>query len=166
MSPFKKEHINPASYDVTLSPFLLKVIPQDVIDPFDLENTLQVEMLSIPPLGLVLQPGFGYLGSTNEVIGDPEVKYAMHLHGKSTLGRCFLSVHATAGFGDPGFQGQITLEMTCVYPIRVYADMQIGQIEFDPTEGEPLSYASTGRYMGQNGPTIPKSLKHPWRKEV
>ena len=57
----------------------------------------------------VLEPGFLYLLSTRERIHTP-VDLVGRVDGRSSWGRVGLRVHATAGFIDPGFVGNITLE--------------------------------------------------------
>ena len=57
-----------------------------------------------------LKPGGFVLGTTIErVTLGPAV--AGKVEGKSSLGRIGLMTHVTAGFIDPGFDGQITLEL-------------------------------------------------------
>ena len=41
------------------------------------------------------------------------------------IGRLGILIHATAGFGDIGFDGNYTLEIFCVKPVRIYPDMLI-----------------------------------------
>ena len=53
----------------------------------------------------------------------------------------------TAGFGDVGFSGNWTLELTCVQPVRVYPGMEICQIYYQTTTGEILSQYH-GKYQG------------------
>lgn len=66
-------------------------------------------------------------------------------------------MHVTAGFIDPGFSGQITLEMTNInrIPILLRPGMRIGQIVFFRMEEEAhAAYGSLGNsYQGQMGPT-------------
>jgi dCTP deaminase len=81
------------------------------------------------------------------------------LDGKSSLGRLGVSVHATAGFGDPGFDGQWTLEVTCVLPVRLYAGMRVAQVRFHAVQGEVQQYA--GNYVEHaTGPVASRS----WRQ--
>ena len=79
----------------------------------------------------VVHPSEFILGNTVERIslGDDLVA---RLEGKSSLGRLGLIVHATAGYIDPGFDGNITLELSNVanLPILLYPGMKIGQISF------------------------------------
>jgi dCTP deaminase len=81
------------------------------------------------------------------------------LEGKSSLGRLGLLIHSTAGFIDPGFVGQVTLELSNVanLPIAIYPGMKIGQVSFymlsTPAE-HPYGSAEAGsKYQGQQGPT-------------
>lgn len=55
-------------------------------------------------------PGDFILASTMEEIILPD-DIAARVEGKSSLGRLGLAVHITAGFIDPGFHGQVTLEL-------------------------------------------------------
>lgn len=56
-------------------------------------------------------PGECMLATTAERIEVADDMVA-RVEGKSSWGRKFLMVHSTAGFIDPGFRGQITLELT------------------------------------------------------
>ncbi|MGD8684827.1 MAG: LAGLIDADG family homing endonuclease, partial [Chloroflexota bacterium] len=50
----------------------------------------------------------------------------------SSLGRLGLLIHSTAGYVDPGWKGNLTLELSNVanLPIELYFGMRIGQISF------------------------------------
>lgn len=100
-----------------------------------------------PELGWVLKPGIGYLMHTRERVWTR--KYNPVLDGKSSIGRLFLQVHATAGYGDPGFDGQYTLEVIVQHPIRVYPGMRFCQIRFHTIAGElSKTYDQVGHYTG------------------
>ena len=77
----------------------------------------------------------------------------------SSLGRLGLIVHATAGYIDPGFDGNITLELSNVanLPIRLYPGMKVGQISFfamSTPADRPYGHPSLGsKYKGQTVPT-------------
>ena len=79
----------------------------------------------------ILHPGEFVLGTTLERVRLPDDLVA-RLEGKSSLGRLGLLIHSTAGFIDPGWNGQVTLELSNVstLPITIYAGMKIGQISF------------------------------------
>jgi dCTP deaminase len=93
------------------------------------------------------------LGSTLERVGIPGDLVA-RLEGKSSLGRLGLLIHSTAGYIDPGFQGQITLEFSNVasLPIAIHGGMRIGQISFLQMT-TPVDTPYQGKYQGQSGPT-------------
>jgi len=81
------------------------------------------------------------------------------LNGKSSLGRLGLLIHSTAGYVDPGWKGNLTLELSNVanLPIALYRGMKIGQISFDrmssPVERPYGSRELGSRYQGQSTPT-------------
>lgn len=59
---------------------------------------------------LTLPPNSFCLAHTVETVALSG-RLAAQVNGKSSLGRIGLLVHATAGYVDPGFTGQITLEL-------------------------------------------------------
>lgn len=116
-----------------------------VIDPANPPELFSYSLEACP----VMVPGVLYLASTNEEAGSDF--YEPIIHGKSSLARLGLSVHETAGLGEPGFKYQWTLEMTCTHPIRLYPNMRIGQVVFETVKGEIKTYE--GNYRQQEGPT-------------
>lgn len=107
--------------------------------------------------GWVLWPDIGYLMHTKERISTS--MYNPIIDGKSSTGRLFISVHQTAGYGDPAFDGQYTLEVTCKHPVRVYADMLFAQVRFHRMQGRVLPYK--GNYTGEaaRGPVASRAWK-------
>ncbi len=77
----------------------------------------------------------------------------------SSLGRLGLLIHSTAGYVDPGWKGNLTLELSNVanLPIALYFGMRIGQISyFEMSSPVERPYGSKGlgsRYQGQSIPT-------------
>ena len=71
------------------------------------------------------------LGQTLEWVELPNDLVA-RLEGRSSLGRLGLLIHSTAGYVDPGWKGNLTLELSNVanLPIALYYGMRIGQISF------------------------------------
>lgn len=112
-----------------------------------------------PEKGWLLKPGIGYLMHTAERIWT--TKYVPVLDGKSSLGRLFMTAHVTAGYGDPGFNGQYTLEVVVTHPVIVYPGMRFCQIRFHTYIGEHLHYEKTGHYTGAlaEGPVPSMSWK-------
>src|SRR4026209_671896 len=79
----------------------------------------------------ILHPGEFVLGSTAERVALPDDLVA-RLEGKSSLGRLGLLIHSTAGYVDPGGEGNLTLDRPNVatLPIALYRGMKIVQISF------------------------------------
>jgi dCTP deaminase len=69
-------------------------------------------------------------------------------------------VHLTAGYIDPGFDGQVTLEVTCIHPVRVYAGMRIAQVRFESLQGQVSLY--DGHYKGPTA--IGAIASHSWEQ--
>ena len=106
----------------------------------------------------ILHPGEFVLGQTLEWVELPDDLVA-RLEGKSSLGRLGLLIHSTAGYVDPGWKGNLTLELSNVanLPIALYHGMRIGQISFfrmsSPVERPYGSPELRSRYQGQKEPT-------------
>jgi dCTP deaminase len=106
----------------------------------------------------ILHPGEFVLGQTLEWVELPDDLVA-RLEGRSSLGRLGLLIHSTAGYVDPGWKGNLTLELSNVanLPIALYAGMRIGQISFfrmsSPVERPYGSPELRSRYQGQSEPT-------------
>lgn len=126
--PLDYSKLQPTSIDVTLNNKFMKISDKNklinpkietIYDEFKLDN-------------YILSPGEFILGSTNEIV-QLSNKIAAHIDGKSSLGRLGLTVHATAGYIDPGYKGNITLEMTnhTDKPIILYENMDIAQLTFE-----------------------------------
>jgi len=106
----------------------------------------------------ILHPGEFVLGQTLEWVELPNDLVA-RLEGKSSLGRLGLLIHSTAGYVDPGWKGNLTLELSNVanLPIALYFGMKIGQISFfrmtSPVERPYGSKELGSKYQGQSEPT-------------
>ena len=102
----------------------------------------------------ILHPGEFVLGQTLEAISLPDDIVA-RLEGKSSLGRLGLLIHSTAGFVDPSFEGNLTLELSNVanLPITIYYGMPIGQISFMRMDGPvETPYGAKGAGLQVPGP--------------
>jgi dCTP deaminase len=123
-----------------------------------LQEKNEVEEIDITG-GYELSPGKLYLGSTIEKIGLRD--WVGELGGKSSIGRLGISVHVTAGFIDPGFYGNITLEIWVVERAIIYPGMRIGQIWFTRVDGDYDSYSKVGHYREElaNGVVASMSWK-------
>ncbi len=134
IEPYDKKSLGTNSYDVHLSQYL--AVYKDAV--LDARKHNEIEEILISEEGFVLQPGVLYLGSTVEYT---ETHNAIpFLEGKSSIGRLGIDIHATAGKGDVGFCNYWTLEISCVIPVRVYANMPIGQLIYFKVDGDIENY--------------------------
>ncbi len=151
ISPYDKRFLQPASYDVGLcGPFLFPQpgrVLSEVVEP----HYVKVHEADDTE-GICLRSGEFCLASTLETIRVP-LGVAAQIAGKSTLGRLGLAVHVTAGFIDPGFSGQITLELANLGPstIRLAYGQRIAQIQFYRCFDNTMGYS--GKYQNQRGTT-------------
>lgn len=169
IDPYDASQVNPASYDLRLGDGVAVYdqwvhtsaeethpgcggrlfahgngVPA-IMDVMDVKTEPKVTRFMIGESGFILKPGIGYLMHTLERVRTD--RYVPVLDGKSSIGRLFIQVHATAGYGDAGFDGQYTLEVLVAHPVRVYAGMRIAQIRFHTTQGTVRLYH--GNYTGE-----------------
>lgn len=156
ISPYNHEQLQPSSYDVLLGN-TFRVFPfrneLDWIDPFNQGqlNELTTRLERNDGEQFVIQPQAFILASTKEYVKVPD-DLVCRLEGKSSLGRLGLAVHITAGYIDPGFHGNITLEMVnfANKPIVLTPGMAIAQIGFIMMMS-PARTSYAGRYQGDTG---------------
>lgn len=130
IKPFDKEAVGTNSIDLHLGDILI-IYKEDILD---CKKNNDIEEITIPDEGIVLEPHKLYLGVTAEY-----TETAMHIpqiEGKSSIGRLGLFVHTTAGLGDIGFKGHWTLGLICHQPIRIYKGMRISQLYYLNPHGE------------------------------
>ncbi len=142
VAPFEENQVNSASYDVRVS--------DHWICP-----TREPQEFRAPSVKLF--PGEVVLASTIENVRIPR-SVACDLKLKSTLGRLWIN-HSMAGWCDPGFEGNITLELQNLgpEPFTLAAGRRIAQLIFISMESEPeVAYGEPGsrsHYQGQTGTT-------------
>lgn len=107
VEPWNPTHLQPASIDLTLSRDILVMgTPPSVIvvgEPGEYPQRISADRIDLAPDQFVL-------ASTAETIAIP-THLVGQINGRSSWARKGLIVHTTAGFIDPGFRGQITLEL-------------------------------------------------------
>jgi dCTP deaminase len=146
ITPLDLSNIGPNSIDLRVGPKLLTYVNETLStreEPSYIEHTI------CPENGFVLMPNTLYIGSTVERIHTEE--FVPFFDGRSSFGRLGGSIHQTAGVGEAGFDGTVTLEITVVSKLRIFPQDRICQIYFHTTHGEKSLYK--GRYQGQTGPT-------------
>ena len=142
VDPYEPQQVNAASYDVRVCDHW--VCP-----------TRDPEELTAPSIKLF--PGEVVLASTLEYVRIPR-DVACDLKLKSTLGRLWIN-HSLAGWCDPGFEGNITLELQNLGPVPfvLEAGRRIAQLIFVAMESPPsVAYGEPGsssHYQGQRGTT-------------
>ncbi|NLS09382.1 dCTP deaminase [Nesterenkonia sp. MY13] len=173
LDPLDTSMIQPSSVDVRLERMfrLFDNHKYAHIDPSveqpDLTRLVEVD----PDEPFVLHPGEFVLGATYETVTLPD-DVAARLEGKSSLGRLGLLTHSTAGFIDPGFSGQVTLELSnmATLPIKLWPGSKIGQLCFFRLSSPAAhGYGSTthqSRYQGQRGPTASRSHENFHRTRI
>lgn len=172
ISPFRPEQVNPASYDLRLGREILVYEPELFVEVdgkcifegpelktmrgLDAKTENRTRKHVIANEGIWLCPGTLYLMHTAEVVGTRE--FVTVIDGKSSIGRLGIVCHLTAGYGDPGFFGQYTLEVSVVHPVRVYAGMRFCQARFQTVQGDLAQY--DGNYAkDSHGPVASRSWK-------
>ncbi len=166
IDPYDEAMVQPSSIDLRCDS-VFRVFENHkyaLIDPKAPQEDLTVTVAATESQPFILHPGEFVLGSTLEVVGLADDIVA-RLEGKSSLGRIGLLIHSTAGFIDPGFRGQVTLELSNVanLPIAIYPGMKIGQVSFyelsTPADHPYGSPGAGSKYQGQSGPT-PSRIHH------
>lgn len=160
IEPLKEKDIQPASVDVRLgSNFrIFRNSTHAFIDPEKEQPDLTEEIIVPEGEAFILHPGQFALGTTYEKVTLPD-DILGKLEGKSTLGRLGLMIHSTAGYVDPGWNGELTLELSNVatLPIMLRPKMRIGQLSFErmssPVERPYGSDALGSHYQNQIGAT-------------
>lgn len=149
IAPLENSQIQPASVDIRLGNTfsIVEDLPSGVITLEDKINykTIQTDTY-------VLLPGQFVLATTMEYIALPDNLTAF-VEGRSSLGRMGLFIQ-NAGWVDPGFRGEITLELfnanRCA--IELKAGRRVGQLVFAEMDEAALNPYS-GKYQGQRGAT-------------
>lgn len=144
IEPFNEDRLNPNSYNLALHDEIA-AYEDDVLD---MRRKPELRTMRIPEEGILLEPGRLYLGRTAEYTETHGL--VPMLEGRSSVGRLGLFVHITAGFGDVGFCGYWTLEITPIQPIRIYAGVEICQIFYHQIAGEYSPYRSD-KYQHNKG---------------
>lgn len=149
IKPLTDGQIQPASVDIRLgSAFsVVEDTPSGIIT---MEN--RIGYRSITADTYLILPGQFVLATTMEYFELPDDLTAF-VEGRSSLGRMGLFIQ-NAGWVDPGFKGEITLELfnanRCA--IELKSGRRVGQLVFAKLDGHALN-PYNGKYQGQTGAT-------------
>ena len=143
------EQIQPASIDIRLGN-TFNLVKDNPITIVSLDSTIEYKQIVAD--SYILLPGQFVLATTMEYFRMPNNLTAF-VEGRSSVGRLGLFVQ-NAGWVDPGFEGEITLELfnanRCA--IELHAGRRVGQLVFaklDKDADKPYN----GKYIGQRGAT-------------
>lgn len=149
ITPLEKEQVQPASVDIRLGN-TFSIVEDSPTGIISLEN--EIKYKSITSDTYVLLPNQFVLATTMEYIELPGYLTAF-VEGRSSLGRMGLFIQ-NAGWVDPGFKGEITLELynanRCA--IELKAGRRVGQLVFAQMDDTALN-PYHGKYQGQKGAT-------------
>mgnify|MGYP004662953369 FL=1 len=162
IDPLKDEQqIQPSSVDMRLGDEfkVFKVIRKPYIDPKDEEDIAEYMESSTVPEGeaFIIHPNEFALATTQEYVKVPDDLVA-RVEGRSSMGRLGVTMHVTAGYVDPGFEGRITLEISNIgaMPVALYPGQRVCQLVFETmTTPAELPYGHPKRnskYMKQLTP--------------
>lgn len=147
------EQIQPASVDLRLGNEYLSPIRHE--ETIDIKNN-EPKYQHLRGNAILLPAGEFILATTKEKIHIPP-NLIGRVEGRSSIGRLGVAIHVTAGFIDPNFTGNITLEIKNLSHnnIMLYEDMRICQIVFEELNEEPQRlYGEAGnKYQNQEGVT-------------
>ncbi len=149
VEPIEKKQIQPASIDIRLGN-TFSIVEDTSTGIINLEN--EIKYKTITSDSYILLPNQFVLATTMEYFDLPDDLTAF-VEGRSSLGRMGLFIQ-NAGWVDPGFKGEITLELynanRCA--IELKAGRRVGQLVFAKMDETALN-PYNGKYQGQRGAT-------------
>lgn len=163
IAPYMDEHLGSCSVDLRLGNAFRVFKHAEVthIDPkIGLDDGLMdlVEKSNDEPF--IIHPGEFVLGATLESVKIPKHIVA-RLDGRSSWGRLGIIIHSTAGSVQPGYEGQLTLEIANIskVPVKLWPGSRICQISFELlTTPCAVGYGErkSSKYSKQEGPGLSK----------
>lgn len=149
IEPLGDGQVQPASVDIRLGR-TFSVVEDGAGGIINLDDEIPYKTIEADEY--LLLPGQFVLATTEEYVRLPDNLTAF-VEGRSSLGRMGLFVQ-NAGWVDPGFEGEITLELfnanRCA--IRLRAGRRVGQLVFAQLDDKALN-PYRGKYQGQRGAT-------------
>lgn len=149
ITPLEGSQIQPASVDIRLGD-TFSIVEDSSAGIIAMDREISYKTLKTERY--LLLPGQFVLATTMEYFALPDDLTAF-VEGRSSLGRMGLFIQ-NAGWVDPGFEGEITLELfnanRCA--IELTAGRRVGQLVFaqmDAAAENPYR----GKYQGQRGAT-------------
>lgn len=149
ITPLETEQVQPASVDIRLGD-TFSVVEDTSNGVITMDREIPYKTICTDRY--LLLPGQFVLASTMEYFSLPDNLTAF-VEGRSSLGRMGLFIQ-NAGWVDPGFEGEITLELfnanRCA--IELQTGRRIGQLVFAQMD-HAAQHPYCGKYQGQKGAT-------------
>lgn len=149
ITPLEKEQIQPASVDIRLGD-TFSIVEDSSQGIITMNDAIKYKVIQSD--SYILMPHQFILATTMEYIELPDNLTAF-VEGRSSLGRMGLFIQ-NAGWVDPGFHGEITLELynanRCA--IELKRGRRVGQLVFAQLDDCAL-HPYQGKYQGQIGAT-------------
>lgn len=151
ISSFQELSVQPASIDLRLGKDFL-VVDDLSTSYLSVDQPADYQEIKIEDKGIITIPPQSFvLGTTLEQIGLPDYLTAF-VEGRSSIGRLGIFIQ-NAGWIDPGFSGQITLELFNAnrVPVQLQAGMRVCQLVIAKVDQKTEGYS--GKYLYQQGTT-------------
>ena len=155
IEPLQEHQIQPASVDFILDENFLEVKHKknkilNLVEPIEYTKINQKKM--------IMAPHSFILATTKETIKLPDF-IAAFVEGRSSIGRIGLFIQ-NAGWVDPGFKGQITLELYNAnnLPLEIESGRRICQVVFSKMDKSAIN-PYQGKYQNQKGATSSRVYK-------
>ena len=149
IEPLEQNQIQPASVDIRLGD-TFSIVEDSSSGIITMDREIQYK--TIQTNTYLLLPGQFVLATTMEYISLPDNLTAF-VEGRSSLGRMGLFIQ-NAGWVDPGFQGEITLELfnanRCA--IELTSGRRVGQLVFAQMDVSAIQ-PYNGKNQGKRGAT-------------
>lgn len=165
VEPLTEAQVQPASIDLRLGNDFKRLKARTRTEakmgynaqPIDTKGDAVQPMEEFQADEVVLDPGDCLLGTTMETVSLPP-DILGDCEGRSSVGRHFVEIHQTAGIIDPGYHGEITLEIVNnnPRPVKLYAGQRVCQMvvhKLDKPAVEPYGIKGDSKYQGQVGAT-------------
>lgn len=171
---FDEANLGPNSYNVRIGSIVKKIVPNRTmtyeemrdICPFRDNDTNDAVKIVIDPRlpiktisheigkdGMLLFPNQHYLIPAKEKIGSQV--FIPKFAGRSTSGRMGISTFQSANFGDIGFSGVWTLQVSVMEPTIIYPNSALVQVYFLTPYGE-IDLTYNGKYQNSDDAIGPR----------
>lgn len=150
INPIEEDsQIQPASVDIRLGRHFLKV-DENRVESMCLQE--EIKYIEIESDEIIIPPNSFLLATTMEYIKLPNYLTAF-VEGRSSIGRMGLFIQ-NAGWVDPGFEGEITLELYNAnrLPIKLISGRRVCQLVFALMDEEAIN-PYDGKYQKQRKAT-------------